>query len=257
MDNNGGKPFIQKAKDILECSVDGGVSVVSEIFLEGVVGAVVPGFTSFVLNYKQQRMEANLLRLFYELSLRIEEIERNYRALGERQKRTIKDFFAGLICDYVIDEQEADKIEYIANGFVNLTATENPEPTTIIIYLDILKNLRKIDLRLLFHKLHRPHFTHLELKEYLLKEGISEDIYHRTNEKLQRQGLLVSSLDEDYNKLVKTVNDLVDYVNALEDQRRRYLPRRSIGFHSKVWESDSLYISDLGNDFIQFFTNNK
>jgi hypothetical protein len=57
------KSFNQKAKEIIDIGGEGGVSTVSEIFLEGALGATVPCATSVIFSYKQKRMEQNLLRL--------------------------------------------------------------------------------------------------------------------------------------------------------------------------------------------------
>ncbi|WP_100334131.1 hypothetical protein [Bacillus alkalisoli] len=245
------KSFIEKAKEIIEVGAEGGVSTISEVFLEGVIGAAVPGATNVILNYKQKRMEENLLIFITELQERVSVIEENYLAMTSENRLLIEEFFAGLICDYVIDEQEAEKIRYIANGFVSLTGQETLMEEQTILYLDILKNLRLIDLKILFDKekkiLHDGNFS-----EYLDVLGIDVDYYRVTREKLLRQGLFKSSYDDEYQRLVKKVNDLTDWTMSVQKGKPNRLASNFASFKPK--ERENISLSDLGRSFIEFFS---
>ncbi|MCC3359413.1 hypothetical protein [Bacillus sp. REN16] len=107
------KSLRERAKEIIDVTSEGGISTVSEVFLDGALGAVVPGATSVIFSYRQKRLEDNLLRLISELQNRVSIIEENFLRMSPENQKLIKDFFAGLICDYVIDEQEEEKIRYI------------------------------------------------------------------------------------------------------------------------------------------------
>jgi hypothetical protein len=245
------KSLIERAKEIMDVTAEGGISTVSEVFLEGALGAVVPGATSVIFSYKQKRLEDNLLRLISELQNRISIIEENFLRMSPENRTIIKDFFAGLICDYVIDEQEEEKIRYIANGFVSLTGQETLETKETIIYLDILRNLRMIDLRILFDKdkviLYDGNFS-----EYLISLGIDNDHYRMCKEKLLRQGLLKSSYDDEYQKIVKKVNDLTDWAMSFQKGKVKKLASNFASFKPK--DRENITLSKLGRSFIEFFS---
>jgi hypothetical protein len=246
------RSFKEKAKEIIDVGTEGGVSTLSEIFLEGAVGAVIPGSTSVIFNYKQKRMEKNLLRYIQELQNRVDEIETNYRSMNPENKQLIKEYFAGLLCDYVIDEQEEEKIKYIANGFVSLTGKEKLEIDQTIIYLDILKSMRLIDIRI-FHDLYNGlYFFDQDFNEYLDGLGIEHEAYKMIKEKLLRLGLLKSSYDDEYQKIVKKVNDLTDFAMSLQKGKPNRLSGNFTSFKPK--DRESFKISNLGRSFIQFFT---
>jgi hypothetical protein len=52
--------------------------------------------------------------------------------------------------------------------------------------------------------------------DYLIELGISHDQYVMIKEKLLRLGLLKSSYDDDFQKIVKKVNDITDYTMSLQ-----------------------------------------
>ena len=248
------KSFREKAKEIIDVSTEGGISTVSEIFLEGALGAAIPGATNVIFSYKQKRMEQNLLRLIAELQKRVSIIERQYNNLGEDDQKLIKDFFSGLICDYVIDEQEEEKIKYIANGFVSLTGNEKLEIDQTIIYLDILKSLRLIDLRVLFDRVN-GFLMYENYDSYLVELGISHDQYVMIKEKLLRLGLLKSSYDDEYQKIVKKVNGLVDFAMSLQKGKPKRLASNFGSFKPK--DRETIKTSNLGRSFVSIFLERK
>lgn len=245
------KTFREKAKEIIDVGTEEGVSAISEIFLEGALGAVIPGVTNVIFSYKQKRMEQNLLRLITELQKRVSIIEKHYSNLGEADQKLIKEFFSGLICDYVIDEQEEEKIKYIANGFVSLTGHEKLEIDQTIIYLDILKSLRLIDLRVLFDRVNGL-LVYENYDSYLEELGISHDQYIMIKEKLLRLGLLKSSYNDEYQKIVKKVNGLIDFAMSLQKGRPKQLASNFGSFKPK--DRETIKISNLGRSFCEYFS---
>ncbi|UYZ01177.1 hypothetical protein OJ967_12150 [Peribacillus frigoritolerans] len=252
MKENEKKSFKEKAKEIIDVSTEGSASTISEIFLEGALGAVVPGATSVVFSYKQKRMEKNLLRFITELQERVSLIEEQFGKLGYDDQQLVRDIFAGLVCDYVIDEQEEEKIKYIANGFVSLTGSGNLQIDQTIIFLDILKNLRFIDIRILFDRVNG--FIHYveNFNDYLIELGISHDQYVMIKEKLLRLGLLKSSYDDDFQKIVKKVNDITDYTMSLQKGKPKKLPNNFASFKPK--DRETITTSKLGRSFFEYFS---
>lgn len=246
------KSFKQKVKEIINVGGEGGTSALSEIFLEGALGAAVPGATTIIFSYKQKRMEQNLLRLISELQAKVKEIESNFNKLDMADQELVREFFAGLVCDYVIDEQEEEKIRYIANGFVSLTGKQKLEVDQTIIYLDILKNLRLIDIRILFDRVKGFMLYDQNFQEYLDELGISHDQYSMIKEKLFRLGLLKSSYDDEYKKIVSKVNDLTDYVMSLQKGKPKKLANNFASFKPK--DREIIKTSNLGRGFFEYFS---
>lgn len=245
------KTFREKVKEAFDVGAESGVDTLSEIFLDGVIGAVVPGASSLIFSYKQNKSEKNMLRFIHELMSRMDKIEENLSKLSEENLKKIKEYFAGLLCEYVIDEQEEEKIRYIANGFVSLTGQENLETQQTILYLDILKNLRLIDLKILFDMnkviLHDGNYV-----EYLDSLGIDSDYYRLSKDKLLRQGLLKSSYDNEYQKIVKKVNEITDWAMSIQKGKPNKLPTNFASFKPK--DRENLTLSQLGRSFISYFS---
>jgi hypothetical protein len=178
-------------------------------------------------------------------------IEEQFSRLSEENRMQIREYFAGLLCDYVLDEQEEEKIKYIANGFVSLTGQETLETHQIILFLDILKNLRIVDIKVLFD-LNKVFLHDGNFKKYLDSIGIDSDHYKMSKEKLLRQGLLISSNDDEYQKIVKKVNDLTDYALSLHKGKPNRLDSNFASFKPK--DREHLSRSQLGSSFIAFFS---
>jgi hypothetical protein len=245
------KSFSQRLKEIIGIGTEPGISTLSEIFLEGALGAVVPGVSSLILNYKQNRLETNLQRFIYEIKARMDVIEEQFSRLSEKNRMQIREYFAGLLCDYVIDEQEEEKIKYIANGFVSLTGQETLETHQTFLFLYILKNLRIVDLKVLFD-LNKVFLHGGNFKKYLDSIGIDSEHYKMSKEKLLKQGLLKSSYDDEYQKIVKKVNDLTDYALSLHKGKPNRLASNFASFKPK--DREHLSSSQLGSSFIAFFS---
>jgi len=72
------------------------------------------------------------------------------------------------------------------------------------------------------------------------------------NDKLLRLGLYKSSYDDEYQKLVKNVNDLTDFAMSLQKGKSNRLRSTITSFKPKDRESISL--SKLGRGFINYFS---
>jgi hypothetical protein len=244
------KSLWDKIKETADVIIEPGTSAISQIFLEGALAAIVPGYTTLVFKYKQKRMEENLIRFISELQERVDIIEENFNRMSEPNRTLIKEHFAGLLCDYVIDEQQVEKIKYIANGFVTLTGQEKLDFDQTILYLDLLKSMRLIDIRILFE--YENYYFGDKFKEYLESLGLDHDGYKLIKDKLLRVGLLKSSYDDEYQKLVKNVNELIEFSVSIEKGKPKRLPSTINNFKPK--DRENINVSKLGNGFIEFFT---
>lgn len=65
----------KKVEDIFDITAQPTVDIVSSMFLEGIVGSVVPGVTSAMLAYKQKRAEKMIEEFMIEIRRRQQELE--------------------------------------------------------------------------------------------------------------------------------------------------------------------------------------
>lgn len=256
-DQNSNSSLWQKLKKKADTYTETGVDILSEVFLDGTIGALVPGASSAIFAYKTKRMEQNLIHLIQELGERLAELQSNYEKMSEENRRLIKEHFSGLICDYVIDEQQEEKIKYFANGFINLTGQENLDFDQTILYLDVLKSLRLIDIQILTDYDYRNNLGKYDqdFKSYLESRGLDIDSYKMIREKLVRLGILKSSYDDEYQKTMKILNELVDFAISLEKGKLKKAPGKSSMSLPK--ERERIKISNLGVSLIDFFSMNR
>lgn len=107
------------ATDIAKNSI---TSVVGDILVD-TAGSLIPGVSGAVQNYKRNRFERNMTIFSVYLYTKLEDIRVNLEHKSDEQIEKIDQLFH-YVMDYVIDEQQEDKIEYMVNGFVNITEHE-------------------------------------------------------------------------------------------------------------------------------------
>jgi hypothetical protein len=231
-----------------------------EDLLIDTASSLIPGISGAVQGYKRARFEKNITAFARELSLKIEEFRKNWESKNEEQKKKIDQLFS-FIMDYVIDEQQEEKIQYIVNGFINITNHENVTEDFVLTYYDVLKELRMIDiavLRLMYHS----HYAFLNgtyetFQDIMDRYGISYEQYESVRRNLQRLGLLTTKTDlnivDDLNEIVTKFKELYDYLDKLTNPRyTRPLPKLKL---PKLKSRENYEISKFGKDFVEFFIN--
>ncbi|MEK4485120.1 hypothetical protein MHH81_05895 [Psychrobacillus sp. FSL H8-0484] len=183
------------------------------VSLEPVTAAAATILFTSLDNYKKKREQRNLQIAIEDLYHKFEEIEDR---LPENQRKKLYPLF----WDYVVEEQEEEKIQLFVNGFVaSLTKTEI-DMEKMYVYFDILRNLRVKEIH---------YFIDVHLNQnYKVTEGMfartafpEEDFdmgYHSyVNNKLERLGLIHlnvfdsnGTLDDHY-EVTKLGNEINSY----------------------------------------------
>jgi hypothetical protein len=215
--------------------------------------SLIPGLSGAVSSYKRVRFEKNTKHFAEELASRIDEIRLNLEKKTDDQKQQIDKLFE-YIMDYVIDEQQEEKIKYIVNGFVRLTEHESITEDFVLTYYDVLKELRIVDisvLRLYYHSFHvlEQKETYRDIME---NHGITYQQYNSVRHNLLRLGIFTTKTDnkitDDLDSLFKSVKDIQSYLDKLS--KNKSLPRLK---QPKMLSKDSFELANFGKDFVRFF----
>lgn len=238
----------KKVEDIFDITAGPAVDIVSSIFLEGVVGTLVPGVTSAMLAYKQKRSEKMVEEFMLETKKRQHELEEKLIKLDEDIFSDIKGKYFGLVLDYVIETKQKEKIKYIVNGFINLSDMEKLQEDVILVYYDLLDELNILDLRIL--KVYDS-FNRTEGYYDIIKDtGISDEQYKLIQNKLERLGLIETKGKSQYEEMFENVTNLGEYLTNIEKNKKSKLKfKKPSGIKSK-----SYYLTKLGRRFLEFFT---
>lgn len=231
----------KKVEDIFDLAAEPAVSIVSSMFLEGVVGSVVPGVTSAVLAYKQKRSEKMVEAFMLETKRRQTELEEKLRLLEEPSVEEITDKYFGLVLDYVTETRQEEKIKYIVNGFINLTEMQQLQEDVVITYYDILNDLNLLDITVL--KVHDSNSDE-DFYSVVQDANISDQMYQTIVNKLNRFGLLKNDAETD---LIDGIQEIGDYLE--NKSRERFTGRR----FSSPFITNQYRLTEFGEDFLQFF----
>jgi hypothetical protein len=238
----------KKVEDVFEVTAEPAVDVVSSMFLDGIAGSIVPGVASAMLAYKQKRSERMIESFMLETKKRQDEFEKKLLDLDETTVAEITSKYFGLIMDYVIDNRQEEKIEYIVNGFINLTTMEKLQEDVVIIFYDLLSELNMLDLRVL--KLY-DYFTRCETFADILESAkITYDQYNLIRNKLERLGLIEGAAEPKYDEMFENVRNMGEYLTALEKGKKAKLKFKKPG----VINPASKKLTKLGREFLSFFS---
>ena len=235
----------EKIKDL----VDGTTGVIGEIIAEdvipalgaamlkgtaievatGAVSAISPRIGGIMIAYKQKRLERNWEQYIALIAEHQEELNQRLNKLEEKQ---------------------SEKIKFIVNGFINLSAGINMQEDTTLMYYDTLSQLSMLDLRVL----------KLYTQQYINEDQTGDDIYtvmadyqidmaqvSMIKEKLLRQGLLLSQNEE---KMEENINNVSEFIEGLSKNKKNLKLKRI----NKIRRSDSYKITSYGRKFLNFFT---
>lgn len=256
----------EKIKDL----VDGTTGVIGEIIAEdvipalgaamlkgtaieaatGAVSAISPRIGGIMIAYKQKRLERNWEQYIALIAEHQEELNQRLNKLEEKQREEVKDIYFPLVSDYVGEEKQSEKIKFIVNGFINLSAGINMQEDTTLMYYDTLSQLSMLDLRVL----------KLYTQQYINEDQTGDDIYtvmadyqidmaqvSMIKEKLLRQGLLLSQNEE---KMEENINNVSEFIEGLSKNKKNLKLKRI----NKIRRSDSYKITSYGRKFLNFFT---
>ncbi|KML36384.1 hypothetical protein [Cytobacillus firmus] len=256
---------------IIDTILDVGSESVAELAKESMTGfigeiaidtgaSLIPGLSGAISGYKRARFERNIKNFTVELSSRMDEIRINLENKTEEQKIKIENLY-NYVMDYVIDEQQEEKIEFMVNGFVNITEHDQITDDFVLTYYDVLKDLRMVDLSVLRLMYSSWYLADQEEKETFYdvmdRHGIDYDQYESVRRNLLRMGLFITSTDlsiiDDFKEITKSFNEIYKYLDKLTNPRHKgSLPRLK---EPKIKSKDRLQISKFGKEFVEFFLN--
>lgn len=216
----------------------------------GAVSAISPRIGGIMVAYKQKRWERNWEQYIALIAEHQEELNQRLNKLEEKQREEVKDIYFPLVSDYVGEEKQSEKIKFIVNGFINLSAGINMQEDTTLMYYDTLSQLSMLDLRVL----------KLYTQQYINEDQTGDDIYtvmadyqidmaqvSMIKEKLLRQGLLLSQNEE---KMEENINNVSEFIEGLSKNKKNLKLKRI----NKIRRSDSYKITSYGRKFLNFFT---
>lgn len=240
-----------KVTDIIETAKEEAIPLTAELLLDGIVGSVVPGVMSAVFAYKQKRQERMYNLWLENIEKRIIDIEKELSNIPKKRYNSIKDKYFGLISDYVLEEVQEEKIQYLTNGFINTIKMENINENDILDYYDTINQLRLIDIIVL------KIFAILYIDEDEYNNNL--DIYKSLDsdysknkaikEKLERLGLLISKRDKRENDLYKNMETMQKVMKDIINGKKVSV---NTSFKNLV-TNDSYELSSYGKEFIKFF----
>ncbi|MEC1559706.1 hypothetical protein [Bacillus haynesii] len=229
------------AADIAKESIP---SMAGDILVDA-ASSLVPGISGAVQSYKRARFERNIKTFTEELKTSV-------------QKEQIDKLFQ-YVLDYVIDEQQEEKIQYMVNGFVNITEHDHVSNDFVLTYYDVLKELRMVDisvLRLMYVSRYAFDQESKEtFQEIMDRHGISYEQYEAVRRNLLRIGVLTTRTDlkitDDLKEISKTFKELYSFLDKLANPKfKRSLPRLK---EPKFQSKEHFEISKFGRDFVEFF----
>lgn len=216
----------------------------------GTVGLISPRIGGVMVAYQQRRWERNWEKYISLIVEHQDELNARLNRLEEEQVKKVKDTYFPLISDYVGNEKQSEKIEFIVNGFINLSSGINMQEDTTLMYYDTLSQLSLLDIRVL--KLYNYYSIVEEQTDdiYSVMQDYQIDMAQTSliREKLLRQGLLLSKNDE---KMEENINNISEYVEGLSKNKKNSKLKRL----NKIRKSDSYKITSYGIKFLNFFTN--
>jgi|GEM_PF-6036109 len=198
------KNIKKKIEDIIDITGETGSELVGGLISDALLGQIAPGLVSVIFSYKQKRMEKMILLALDEIKGRLNSLEFLVREFDDSYY--IKEELLPIFFDYVIDETQEEKIQFLVNGLEYNLKKKNKQQDELIIYFDILKELRvsDIDYLLRFGK----DFTVLGmyLNKYFSDENLFEEQIMSGTEmymqnKLNRLGLIriINSTEKNTN----------------------------------------------------------
>ncbi|WP_099363588.1 hypothetical protein [Fredinandcohnia onubensis] len=232
-------------------------SVIGDLLVD-TASSLLPGISGAVQGYKRVRFERNITAFTEELFSNIDKLRENLENKDFEQKKKIDQLY-NFVMDYVIDEQQEDKIQYMVNGFINITNHEKVTDDFILTYYDVLKELRMVDisvLRLMYNS--RYVFgtdSNESFQDIMERHGISYEQYESVRRNLQRMGLLTTktnlNITDDLQEIVEKFKELYAYLDkATDPKNKRSLPKLKL---PKLKSKENFELSKFGKDFVEFF----
>jgi|SRR5690625_861653 len=234
-------------------------NVVSDLTVD-TVSSLIPGIGGAISAYRRIRTEKNLKRLIYHIQEHNEKLLENLYKQTEANRKKIDELLQ-FILEIAIEEYQEDKIEYMVNGYINLTRHKDISSDFVMHYYDVLKQLRMVDISVLrLYYINRYFYKSTKEKEtfqdVMERHGMTQEQYNSVRETLRRIGLLEielkDNLSDNIDKLEDGINQLVGYIDHINRGRKTRAPKIS-KLKIKQKQRENYQLSKFGKDFYDFF----
>jgi hypothetical protein len=233
-------------KEYGECVVGEGVATLAG----EVIGAVCPRINSIRLAYKQNRLERNINRTFFQLKEKQNEIEARLLQLenNEETHRYLTNI-SEMLLDQIVDEIQEKKVDYNVNGYINLIKSDNTNEDLALMFFKTLAQLSDLDIRVLrMYSIASDETAHGIIADL----AITYEQLRFVREKLERFGLLQSKNEEIHDD---NLEKIVKYLQDVEKEKKKSRPKDiKLPRLKKIYTSDTYKITSLGREYLQLLT---
>lgn len=223
--------FPEVAKQITEGVASDAISEIIGVMS----GALFPRVYGVYLNYKQKRIQRNVLVAINQLNKRCDEIEKSIKA---RRDRELVSQMVEFLFDNIIDEPQLDKVMCSVNGFIGLLCDESTNEDMALMFFRTIFQLNRLDIQLL--ELLASFHTLPMLEAFKKENNLSSDFYIFTVDKLERLGLIINNVEKRNDKRIS------DYFKQASNNKSTAKPPRLENANHK-----SFSVSKLGKKYIE------
>ncbi|WP_144558058.1 hypothetical protein [Shouchella miscanthi] len=220
---------------------------------------LIPGLGGAISSYKRLRAERNLKILIYQLHKRQGEIISNLKKQSDDNKDKLDKLLEIVLI--ATEEFQEEKINYLVNGYVNLTRHIEITSDFVMYYYETLKQLRLVDLSVL-RLYYRNSYYYSNDESYetfqtvMNKHGMSYDQYTSVRENLIRNGLLEREIKDEQEKdrkaLEDGINRIIGYIKHINGKSKMSPPKLT-PTKIKQKSKEVIKINRFGKDFYKFF----
>lgn len=126
-----------------------GAAVLSQALSDALIGQVAPGVVTAYLSYKQKRTDKMIVTAITDINGRLNALEEKLNKFSTEDWTFFREAFLPVFLDAVADEQQEQKIALLVNGFQTVIEYQLNDIDIIILYYDIMRELRVLDLKTL------------------------------------------------------------------------------------------------------------
>lgn len=224
----------------------------ASICLNGMASAIIPGVGNLMIAYRQRQQEKQFELAISELQKRQEEIDAVLERYEDDMAPIIKKLLE-LYLDYSIENNQDEKIELLANGYVNSIKVENPQVDVLLGFYDTLSQVNLLDIRVLRLYKNNIILEHNNNDDDYLKiihdYEIDHSQYEMIQKKLVRLGLLENKNDTIQDKNIEYI---IEYLQAANKDKINDA-KRALNKVKKISARGRYTISSYGKSFLKFF----
>jgi len=252
---------------LLEIGSEAGTEAIREVVtnesasvLVEILSSTIPGISGAISSYKRIRVERNLKAFIGQLNDKHKKLIVNLERKTKENREKLDQLLL-YILELTIDEYQEEKIKYMVNGYLNLTAHDEFSSDFVMHYYDMLKQLRWVDISVLklYNQRYDLDYQMVSKKTYediMDKHGITYEQYNSVREILVRYGLLEIEIKEntedDMNKLEKGLNTIISYIEHINKGRKTRPPKIS-KVKIRQRSKERIKLSKFGREFYKFF----